>query len=101
MILGFILIPLQQLMIWDKQSNSIRQKQNANQSFFVPVTITTTHDKGVSGVAAASQICETVTKAIKKLKPHRVLLSENPLFKNGHYGRESNNFEIEELNKQL
>ena len=35
-------------------------------------------DKGVSGVAAASQLCETVTKAIKKLKPHRVLLSEIP-----------------------
>ena len=58
-------------------------------------------DKGFSGVAAASQLCETVTKAIKKLKPHRVLLSEIPQVKNGHYGRESNNIEIEELNKHL
>ena len=58
-------------------------------------------DKGVSGVAAASQLCETVTKAIKKLKPHRVLLSEIPQVKNSHYGRESNNIEIEEFNKQL
>ena len=32
-------------------------------------------DKGVSGAAAASQLCEIVTKAIKKLKPHRVLIS--------------------------
>ena len=58
-------------------------------------------DKGVSGVAAASQLCETVTKEIKKLRPHRVLLSEIPQVKNGHYGRESNNIEIEECNKQL
>ena len=58
-------------------------------------------DKGVSGVAAASQLCETVTKAIKKLKPHRVLLSEIPQVKNCHYGRESNNIEIVEFNKQL
>ena len=58
-------------------------------------------DKGVSGVAAASQFCEAVTKAIKKLKPHRVLLSEIQQVKNGHYGRESNNNEIEEFNKQL
>ena len=52
-------------------------------------------------MAAASQLCETVTKAIKKLKPHRVLLSEIPQVKNGHYERESNNIEIEEFNKQL
>ena len=57
-------------------------------------------DKGVSGVAAASQLCETY-KTIKKLKPHRVLLSKIPQVKNGHYGRESNNIEIEEFNKQL
>ena len=55
-------------------------------------------DKGVSGVAALSQLCETVTKAIKKLKPKRVLLSEIPQIKNGD---ESNNIEIEEFNKQL
>ena len=42
-----------------------------------------------------------LTKAIKKLKPHRVLLSEIPQVKNGHYGRESNNIEIEEFKKQL
>ena len=101
MILGFILIPLQQLLIWDKQSNSILQKQNAYHSFFLPVTITTTHDKGVSGVGAASQLCETVTKAIKKLNSHRVLFSEIPQVQNGHYGRESNIIEIEEFNKQL
>ena len=35
------------------------------------------------------------------LKPHRVLLSEIPQVKIGHYGRESNNIEIEEFNKQL
>ena len=58
-------------------------------------------DKGVSGVAAASLLCETVTKAIKKLKPHRVLLYEIPQVKNGHYGRESNNIEIVEFKKQL
>ena len=58
-------------------------------------------DKGVSGVAARSQFCETVTKAIKKLKPHRVLLSEIPQVKNCHFGPESNNIEIEEFNKQL
>ena len=58
-------------------------------------------DKGVSGVTAASQLCEAVTKAIKKLKPHRVLFSEIPQVKNGHYGRESNNIELEEFNKQL
>ena len=52
-------------------------------------------------MAAASQLCETVTKAIKKLKPHRVLLSEIPQVKNGHYGRESNNIEIVAFNKQL
>ena len=39
MILGFILIPLQQLLIWDKQSNSIRQEPNANHSFFMRVII--------------------------------------------------------------
>ena len=55
-------------------------------------------DKGVSGVAALSQLCETVKKAIKKLKPNRVLLSEIPQIKNGD---ESNNSEIEEFNKQL
>ena len=58
-------------------------------------------DKGVLGVAAASQLCEIVTKAIKKLKPHRVLLSEIPQVKNGNYERESNNIGIEEFNKQL
>ena len=47
------------------------------------------------------QLCETVTKAIKKLKPHRVLLSEIQQVKNGHYGRESNNIEIKEFNMQL
>ena len=52
-------------------------------------------------VAAASQLCETVTKAIKNMKPHRALLSEIPQVKNGHYGRESNNIENEEFNKQL
>ena len=52
-------------------------------------------------MATASQLCETVTKAIKNLRPHRVLLSENPQVKNGHYGRELNNIEIEEFNKQL
>ena len=35
-------------------------------------------DNGVLGVAASSQLCETVPKAIKKLKTHRVLLSEFP-----------------------
>ena len=34
-------------------------------------------------------------------EPHRVLLSEIPQVKNGHNGRESNNIEIEEFNKQL
>ena len=58
-------------------------------------------DKGVLGAAAASQLCETVTKAYKKLKPHRVLLSGIPQVKSDHYGRESNNIEIEEFNKQL
>ena len=52
-------------------------------------------------MAAASQLCETVTKAINKLKPHRVLLSEIPQIINGHYGRESNNIENEEFNRQL
>ena len=58
-------------------------------------------NNGVSGVATASQFCETVAKAIKKLKPHRVLLFEIPQVEIGHYGRESNNIEIEEFNKQL
>ena len=58
-------------------------------------------DKGVSGMATASQLCETVTKAIKILKPQQVLLSEIPQVKNSHYGRESNNIEIVEFNKQL
>ena len=35
------------------------------------------------------------------MKPHRVLLSEIPQVKNGHYGRESNNIEIEKFKKQL
>ena len=51
-------------------------------------------------MAAACQLCETVTKAIKKLKPHRILLPEIPQVRNGHYGRESN-IEIEEFIKQL
>ena len=58
-------------------------------------------NKGVSGVATASQFCETVTKSNKKLKPHRVLLFKIPQVKIGHYGRESNNIEIEEFNEQL
>ena len=68
MILGLILIPLQQLLIWDKESNSIRQEQNANHSFFVPIIIALI--KSVLREAAASQLCEIVTKAIKKLKLH-------------------------------
>ena len=40
-------------------------------------------DKAVSGVAALSQLCETVTKAIKKLKPHRVPLFEILQVNNG------------------
>ena len=99
MTLGFILIPLPPLLIWDKQSNSIRQEQNANHSFFMRVIIVLT--RVFRGVAAASQLCETVTKAIKKLKPHRVLLSEIPQVKMGHYGRESYSIEFEEFNKQL
>ena len=52
-------------------------------------------------MAAASQLCETVTKAIKTSKPHRVLLFEIPQVNYGHYGRESINIKIEEFNKQL
>ena len=39
LVLGFILIALQQLLIWDKQSNSIRQERNANNSVFMRVII--------------------------------------------------------------
>ena len=58
-------------------------------------------DMGVLGVHANFQLCETVTKAVKKLTPHRVPLSETQQVKKGHYGRESNNIENEEFNKQM
>ena len=50
-------------------------------------------------MAAASQLCVTVTKAINKLR--QVLLSEISTLKNCHHGCESNDNEIEEFNKKL
>ena len=96
MILGFMPIPLQQSLIWDK----VEQYSSGSkcQSLIFRAGYNSI-DKGVSGMVGASHLCETVTKAIKKLKPHRVLL-EVPPVKNSHYARESN-IEIEEFNKQL
>ena len=52
-------------------------------------------------MATASDLCENVTIAIKKLKPCPIPLSEIPKNENGHYGRESTYIEIEQFNKQL
>ena len=103
MILGFILNPLQQLLIWDKQSDSIRREQNANHSFFMRVIIVyisvfrgwPQHLNYVNCYKSNQKIL------LSAIKPHRVLLSEIPKVKNGHYGRESNIIEIEGYNKQL
>ena len=62
MILGFILIPLQPLLIWDKQSSSDRQEQNVNHSSFMPATIVLI--MLFQGLPQHQPIlCETVTNA--------------------------------------
>ena len=52
-------------------------------------------------MAAAYQLCETVIKAIIKLKPQQDLLSEIGQVKNDRYGLNSNYIGTEEFNKQL
>ena len=99
MILGFILIPEPQLLILGQ---TVEQYSSGSRcQSLISHAGHDSNDKDVSGVVAATQLCETATKAIEKLKTHQVLLSEIPQVNNGHYGRESNNIEIEEFNKQL
>ena len=50
---------------------------------------------------AAEQIGDLVGKCITKFKPHNVAICKIPNVKNGLYGRDVNNKEINEYNKEI
>ena len=58
-------------------------------------------DQGVPGIEAAKQMEIVISKAITKLKPYKLAICKIPHVKNGSFGRESNNIEIDKFNKEL
>ena len=60
-----------------------------------------TIDQGTDGKKAAEQIVDLVGKCITKFKPHKVAICKIPDVKNGLYGRDVNNKEINEYNKEV
>ena len=58
-------------------------------------------DQGTDGKRAADQMGDLVKKCLTKFKPHMVAICQIPQVKNGLYGRDSNNKEIDAYNQEL
>ena len=58
-------------------------------------------DQGTDGKRAAEQMGDLVSKCLTKFKPHKVAICQIPQVKNGLYGRDSNNKEIDAYNQEI
>ena len=58
-------------------------------------------DQGTDGKRAAEQMRDLVSKCLTKFKPQKVAICQIPQVKNGLYGRDSSNKEIDAYNQVI
>ena len=58
-------------------------------------------DQGTTGEDAAKELGVVLSKCVNKIKPYKVAICKLPKVKNGSFGRETNNNEINKFNRAL
>ena len=58
-------------------------------------------DQGTAGEDAAKELGVVLSKCVSKIKPYKVAICKLPKVKNGSFGRETNNNEINKFNRAL